>query len=81
MDADGSFWLTQARPITTLYPLIRNDRPGLRVFMCLSLAQGLTRPITPMGVAAIRLIGSSVATEVKMPPAQPLPGPAGWVAA
>jgi len=72
LDASGSFWLTQARPITTLYPLIRTDRPGLRVFMCLSLAQGLTRPITPMGIAAIRLIGSSIATEVKMPPAQPL---------
>jgi len=76
LDASGSFWLTQARPITTLYPLIRTDRPGLRVFMCLSLAQGLTRPITPMGIAAIRLIGSAVATEVKMPPAQPLAGPA-----
>ena len=76
LDAGGSFWLTQARPITTLYPLIRTDRPGLRVFMCLSLAQGLTRPITPMGIAAIRLIGSSIATEVKMPPAQPLAGPA-----
>jgi pyruvate,water dikinase len=76
LDSGGSFWLTQARPITTLYPLIRTDRPGLRVFMCLSLAQGLTRPITPMGIAAIRLIGSSIATEVKMPPAQPLAGPA-----
>jgi pyruvate,water dikinase len=76
LDASGSFWLTQARPITTLYPLIRTDRPGLRVFMCLSLAQGLTRPITPMGIAAIRLIGSAVATEVKMPPTQPLAGPA-----
>ena len=76
LDAGGSFWLTQARPITTLYPLIRTHRPGLRVFMCLSLAQGLTRPITPMGIAAIRLIGSSVATAIKMPPAQPLAGPA-----
>jgi rifampicin phosphotransferase len=76
LDTDGSFWLTQARPITTLYPLIHTDRPGLRVFMCLSLAQGLTRPITPMGIAAIRRIGSSIATEVKMPPTQPLAGPA-----
>ena len=76
LDAGGRFWLTQARPITTLYPLIRTNRPGLRVFMCMSLAQGLTRPITPMGIAAIRLIGSSIATEVKMPPAQPLAGPA-----
>ncbi len=75
LDSTGSFWLTQARPITTLYPLIHTDREGLRVFMCLSLAQGLTRPITPMGIAAVRLIGTSVATAIKMPPAQPLAGP------
>ncbi len=75
LDSGGSFWLTQARPITTLYPLALAHRPGLRVLMCLSLAQGLTRPITPMGIAAIRLIGTSVATAIKMPPAQPLAGP------
>ncbi|HEU4910136.1 MAG TPA: PEP/pyruvate-binding domain-containing protein, partial [Propionibacteriaceae bacterium] len=75
LDSAGAFWLTQARPITTLYPLAQTDRPGLRVLMCLSLAQGLTRPITPMGIAAIRLIGTSVATALKMPPAEPLAGP------
>ena len=62
IDSAGRIWLTQARPITTLYPQARTHRPGLRVLMCLSLAQGLTRPITPMGIAAIRLIGTSVAT-------------------
>jgi phosphohistidine swiveling domain-containing protein len=75
LDAAGRFWLTQARPITTLYPIPRMHQPGLRVLMCLSLAQGLTRPITPMGIAAIRLIGASVATAIKMPPAQPFAGP------
>ena len=75
LDSEGTFWLTQARPITTLYPLAQTDRPGLRVLMCLSLAQGLTRPITPMGIAAIRLIGTSVANALKMPPAEPLAGP------
>ena len=75
VDSAGTFWLTQARPITTLYPLAQTDRPGLRVLMCLSLAQGLTRPITPMGIAAVRLIGTSVATALKMPPAEPLAGP------
>ena len=54
---------------------ISKPNPGLRVLMCLSLAQGLTRPITPMGIAAIRLIGTSVAIAIKMPPAQPLAGP------
>jgi rifampicin phosphotransferase len=79
LDAAGRLWLTQARPITTLYPLAyplaRTHRPGLRVLMCFSLAQGLTRPITPMGIAAVRLIGSSVATAIKLPLAQPLAGP------
>jgi phosphohistidine swiveling domain-containing protein len=75
LEEAGRFWLTQARPITTLYPIPRMHQPGLRVLMCLSLAQGLTRPITPMGIAAIRLIGASVATAIKMPPAQPLAGP------
>jgi rifampicin phosphotransferase len=76
LDSAGKLWLTQARPITTLYPLAHTHRPGLRVLMCLSLAQGLTRPITPMGTAAIRLIGTSVATAIRMPPAEPLAGPA-----
>jgi phosphohistidine swiveling domain-containing protein len=75
LDTAGHFWLTQARPITTLYPLPRMHRPGLRVLFCITLAQGLTRPITPMGIAAIRLIGASVMSEVGMPPAQPLAGP------
>jgi phosphohistidine swiveling domain-containing protein len=77
LDSGGRFWLTQARPITTLYPLPGTHRAGLRVLMCITLAQGLTRPITPMGIAAIRLIGTSVATTIKMPPAQPLAGPPG----
>ena len=75
LDSGDTFWLTQARPITTLYPLSRTHQPGLRVMMCLSLAQGLTRPITPMGIAAIRLIGTSVATAIKIPPDEPLAGP------
>ena len=57
----GRLWLTQARPITTLYPLPTSDLPGTRIFMCLTLAQGLTRPITPMGLASFRLIGASLA--------------------
>jgi pyruvate,water dikinase len=76
LDSTGTFWLTQARPITTLYPQARTHGPGLRVLMCLSLAQGLTRPITPMGIAAVRLIGTSVATEIRIPPDEPLAGPA-----
>ncbi len=62
LDAAGRFWLTQARPITTLYPLLnRPDADGTRLFLCASLAQGLTRPFTPMGLASLRLIGTSIA--------------------
>ncbi len=73
--ADGTVWLTQARPITTLYPLVDPAESATRVFMCLTLAQGLTRPITPMGLAAFRLIGSSVATAVGLAPDDPRSGP------
>ena len=64
IDADGKLWLTQSRPITTLYPLpdaaaeppagIGSPAPaGTRVYMCGTLLQGLTRPITPMGLAVL----------------------------
>ena len=79
LDESGRLWLTQARPITTLYPLPDDvGGAGTRAYMCLSLAQGLTRPITPMGLAAFRLIATSVATAAGHPPADPLRGPAAY---
>jgi len=82
LDGRGDLWLTQARPITNLYPRVGGERAaaepeagGPRLLACLSLAQGLTRPITPMGMAAFRLIGSSVARAAGTPVAQPLAGP------
>lgn len=51
IDADGELHLTQARPITTLFPLPDNPDGGDHVYFCFSLAQGLERPITPMGRA------------------------------
>lgn len=71
---DGSWWLTQARPITTLFPLITANRPGRRVFFCVSLAQGLTRPITPIGRGSVRLISTSIARVVGMPVSDPRAG-------
>lgn len=59
IDAAGAVWLTQSRPITTLYPLPPSSRPGLRVHFCVSLAQGLTRPVTPMGISAFRVVAST----------------------
>ena len=59
IDADGELHLTQARPITTLFPLPDNPDGGAHVYFCFSLAQGLERPITPMGRAAFREIAQS----------------------
>ncbi|HEU5483709.1 MAG TPA: PEP-utilizing enzyme, partial [Microlunatus sp.] len=79
IDADGRAWLTQARPITTLYPLPPSRGAGFKAYLCASLAQGLTRPITPMGQAAFRLMGSSIAAAAGFPQADPHAGPAGMV--
>jgi rifampicin phosphotransferase len=64
IDAGGKIWLTQSRPITTLYPLPgpspdAPNGPGagspaeVRVYLCGTLLQGLTRPITPMGLSVL----------------------------
>ena len=76
IDADGTLWLTQSRPITTLYPLPEPSTDELRVYFCFSLAQGLTRPFTPMGTSAARVIGSGVSTIVfGFPVVEPRTGP------
>ncbi|WLQ08678.1 PEP/pyruvate-binding domain-containing protein [Arthrobacter oryzae] len=81
IDAADKLWLVQSRPITTLYPL-PDPRPGLpepdgiRVFLCFSLAQGLTRPLTPMGLAGFRLLAGSVARSAGFDLPEPRNGPA-----
>lgn len=75
IDGGGKAWLTQSRPITTLYPLPDDDpfngQAGVdcpagaasgaetRVYLCATLLQGLTRPITPMGLSVMGLMRSS----------------------
>ncbi|MET1065468.1 MAG: PEP/pyruvate-binding domain-containing protein [Arthrobacter sp.] len=78
IDGGGVPWLTQSRPITTLYPLPERRHPGngTRVYLCFSLAQGLTRPLTPMGLAGFRLIASSVALAAHFDVPVPHDGPA-----
>ncbi|WP_281450642.1 PEP/pyruvate-binding domain-containing protein [Paenarthrobacter nitroguajacolicus] len=77
LDADGKLWLTQARPITTLYPQTtrRPPAPEVHAFLNFSLAQGLTRPLTPMGLAGIRLIASCVAKTAGFAVPDPRSGP------
>ncbi|OAE00997.1 PEP/pyruvate-binding domain-containing protein [Arthrobacter sp. OY3WO11] len=68
IDGGGKAWLTQSRPITTLYPLPDDDPlngqaapdatdgTDTRVYLCGTLLQGLTRPITPMGLHVLGLM-------------------------
>ena len=64
IDASGKIWVTQSRPITTLYPLpdpAAAEPLGAesvaatetRVYLCGTLLQGLTRPLTPMGLSVL----------------------------
>lgn len=78
LDAEGRYWLLQARPITTLYPLpleAPSADDALHVYMCFGVQQGTTRPFTPMGVSAIRLLASGLTTLMGLPPSDPLRGP------
>jgi rifampicin phosphotransferase len=81
IDSGGALWLTQSRPITTLYPVPerRAAGTGTRVYLCFSLAQGLTRPLTPMGLASLRLIASSVAKAAGFRVPEPRHGPSPYV--
>ena len=91
IDSDGALWLTQARPITTLFPLpIRaqgseharaEQENELRVYFCFSVAQGLYRPLTPMGMSAFRVIGSAAAPMFGVRVDDPLVGPPSLVEA
>ncbi|MGH3935527.1 MAG: PEP/pyruvate-binding domain-containing protein, partial [Pseudonocardiaceae bacterium] len=82
LDDAGSLWLTQARPITTLYPLPAPRDGALHVYFCASLAQGLTRPITPMGMAAFRMLASCLSEVVfGSVVSDPVAGPAAFAEA
>src|SRR5215211_203030 len=79
IDNDGEVWLLQARPITTLFPLPEGaptNEEDLRVYFSFSVAQGVYRPLTPMGIQAFRLITSALATLAGRPPRNPYEGAA-----
>src|SRR5207253_647221 len=66
-------------PITTLYPLPTNaptTDDELRVYFSINVAQGVFRPFTPMGIAALRLMMASGAIRMDFPPRDPVAGPA-----
>jgi pyruvate,water dikinase len=54
-DRDGTLWLLQSRPITTLYPAPpEGEKPGSRVYVEFGHVQGMLQPATPMGMATLR---------------------------
>ncbi|NGY66484.1 pyruvate, water dikinase [Lentzea sp. NEAU-D13] len=74
IDADGTLWLLQSRPITTLFPQ-PPDTGETRLYLEFGHIQGMLRPCTPMGVSLLK-VGSamwfkSVGAEVD--PHDPLP--------
>jgi rifampicin phosphotransferase len=78
IDPAGRTWLLQARPITTLFPLPAGVPPtddNPRVYFSFSVAQGVYRPLTPMGLQAFRLVTSALATLAGHPPPDRYAGP------
>ena len=78
IDASNHLWLTQARPITTLFPLpatapVTDD--VLRVYFSVNVFQGVYRPFTPIGISSFHLIASALAIAIGMPPRDLLIGP------
>ena len=54
---DGSLYILQSRPITSLYPVPESQDDGqLKVYFSFGAVQGLLGPMTPLGQDAIRLI-------------------------
>jgi pyruvate,water dikinase len=52
-DREGTLWLLQSRPVTTLFPL-PPATPDLRVYLEFGHVQGMLQPVTPMGMSTLR---------------------------
>ena len=86
LDGAGELWLTQSRPITTLFPLpatnglgaagVAGDTEPIRAYFCYSMVwQGIHGPVTPMGLSALRLAASGMARLAGLRVADPYAGP------
>lgn len=57
IDQQGTLWLLQSRPITTLFPLPPDTgRPLPRIYLEFGHVQGMLQPVTPMGMSALNVI-------------------------
>lgn len=79
IDADGQLWVTQSRAITTLFPLPERERDGLRVYFSFNVAQGVFRPLTPMGYSVIRLFMTGMMRNLGITARPPVVQVAGWL--
>ncbi|WP_086821374.1 PEP/pyruvate-binding domain-containing protein [Allokutzneria sp. NRRL B-24872] len=75
LDSDGALWLTQSRPITTLYPIPESTKDGPRAYFSANVAQGVFAPFTPAGLAGMQLAMGAGARRAGIPVADPLDGP------
>jgi pyruvate,water dikinase len=56
-DRDGTLWLLQSRPITTLFPLPPDTgKPLPRVYVEFGHVQGMLQPATPMGMSTLKSV-------------------------
>jgi len=54
-DRDGTLWLLQSRPITTLFPAPpKTEKPGPRLYVEFGHVQGMLQPVTPMGMSTLK---------------------------
>ncbi|MCC6553588.1 MAG: phosphoenolpyruvate synthase, partial [Polyangiaceae bacterium] len=77
-DGERTLWLLQARPITTLFPLPEAAPPAdveLRAYLNFNVAQGVLRPLTPLGSELLRRFVGSVAAVSGYPPEDASKGP------
>jgi phosphohistidine swiveling domain-containing protein len=56
-DRDGTLWLLQSRPITTLFPAPPgSEQPGARLYVEFGHVQGMHQPVTPMGMSTLKAL-------------------------
>lgn len=60
--ANQQLYLLQSRPITSLYPLPEHNSPAeeLRIYVNFNAIQGVSEPLTPLGIDTLRLLFSGV---------------------
>lgn len=60
--ADGKFYLLQARPITSLYPIdgLKSPDDSLHIFFSMGHQQNMTNAMAPLSVSTMRCIASAI---------------------